>query len=524
MIALESDDRTLSVGAVRALAMRATASGGAKGHQRLIERFANLSVEAQAALNDVPLRAPLYESLRAMINQRTPRLARRAVEVAVAWQATDVLPAIVDAMLWPDSHEYRSVFAAAVLQLTETLAEAIDYYDSSVTLDNAFPHPADPAFARRAAVNALATALNQYAKHEASEVIDALLLLTPSDEPALIDAICNPNHAAHTPLLFALEMSTSPGAIAVLAAALGDCGAPQALLEVASNRCDEAGLTGILNRLSYPLGARLRDNVTRIESFAWLEPSRYSLLLELTGPAQATAVSLAAASSVSRRRLADVVELLLRDGQPEGRVAACRAIESMPDHVAHAPLSLALESPDPAVVAAAVRLLRRKEYPQATGMLVEMLDHANFGIRTAAQASLSGLSFALFRDQLPQIAPEARPRVGKLIAKADPLASTSLRAELGAGAAERRIRALEMVELTGLVGELVDELIAHMQHDTDTGVRAEAARLLSKAPPLPNVVEALEAAHKDRSPAVRKASGDSLMAIGYAPATLEEAT
>lgn len=509
VVALGSSDPSLRVGAVRALAMRESSDG----HRKLVEGYAKLPPDAQAALLDVPTRAPLLGSLIEMINPRTPRLAKRAVEVAIAWGTVAVLPATVEALGWPDNGLHAPLFADAVLKMSRQLEEAVREYDPTVKKTAESERPEDPAFARRAAVNALAAALDNYEEHSRHEVLEAMLLLTPSDEPALLRAFRDPTHAAHEPLLLALRTSSSNGAIGVLAGALGDSRAPQALLNVVAERCDAHGLGSLFERVGYPVGTRYRDNVRRIEGFAWLQKDGVGVLSQLSGPAQATAITLAAASESSRRRLAEAVSLLLESEHAEGRLASARAIDSLPAHLATEPLQAAVVSEDAAVVTVGARMLRRKEYPGAAAVLVALLDHPDKRVRSAAQSGLGELTFSLFRDQVDQIPAESRRRVGQLVAKADPMAVASLRGELASGAAERRMRSLELIELMGLTIDLVEVLIVRLQTDNDTGVRAEIARLLGRSSALPSILEALEEGQADPSPAVRKASGEGLLAI-----------
>ncbi|MEO0531418.1 MAG: hypothetical protein AAF266_12715, partial [Planctomycetota bacterium] len=120
LVALESSDAALRVGAVRALAMR----DDPIGHRGLVERYPHLPADARAAIIDVPRRAPLAETLPTMIRANTPKLARRAAELAVAWSATPTLPAIIEATQWPAS-DLTKAFADAALSLARLLEERV---------------------------------------------------------------------------------------------------------------------------------------------------------------------------------------------------------------------------------------------------------------------------------------------------------------------------------------------------------------------------------------------------------------
>ena len=400
---------------------------------------------------------------------------------------------------------------------------AVEHYDPHTPADRGCYAP-DPAFLRRPAVNALIAALETYDVHRQLDLLQALLLLTPGDEPALLHVLQDERHAAHAALLAALRTSRCRGAIGVLAAALTDLGSPQSLLEIAAQRCDRDGLAALLTHIGYPIGLRVRENCHRLMSFAWVEESRREVIGDLPAPLQATAVQLAAASQADPGDVARVIELVLGSDDHNARLAACRAIESLPSRVAIDPIRRALESDDPSVVAFAAKMLRAKNFPGATSVLVGMLSDPDAKIRSAAGKSLRELSFAAFRDSYQELPAASQVVVGKLVGKADPMAAPMLRSELGSGAVGRRLRALELIGLTGLGDELAEHLIDCVTNDNDLGVRVEAAGLLGELAASEEAVEALTQATAARSTALRTAAEKSLRRLAdRSPAELTEA-
>lgn len=506
-VALESSVAALRLGAVRALAIR----GDEAGHRRLVDLWPRLPADARAALGDLPLRSSLSETLPKLITPDASKLARRASEMAVALGVVEALPAIVAAAAQPRA-QYAAALAADAYQLALRLTDAVDRYDPYATTDRT-PHDSDPAFARRAAVNALIAAMDSYGEHRQLELLQSLLLLTPGDEPACLRVLRDERHAAHDALLDSLRTSSCRGAIEILAVALTDLRAPKQLLEIASQRCDRAGLEALLRHVGYPIGLRVRENCHRLASFAWLEEGRRDVLGALSGPARATAVQLAAASQADRRAVASMIQLVLGSGDHAACLAASLAIETLPPRLAVEPIRVALEVDDPAVVAAAARMVRKKDYPGGTALLVGLLDHPDTKVRSAAGSSLRELSFSAFRDSFEEIPAASRQVVGRLVGKADPLAAATLRAELGSGAVARRLRALEWVGLMGLGDALLDAVLGCLANDKDIGVRVEAASLLAELTPLPEVIEALVAAVDSRSSAVRAAAQSSVQRL-----------
>lgn len=507
VIALDSEEPALRAGAARAIALR----HDRVGHRALIERLHRLPADTQGALRDVPRDGPLTASLIGMIRADLPRLSRRAVQVAADWGIVDVLTAAVESAQWPT--DFADAIATDVLRLAKKLEQAIRHYDPSDAAQ-AETRPVDPAFARRAALNALLKSLNLEGSRRPPQLLDALLLLTPGDEPGLWTALHDETHPAHEELNSALQTSQCRGALGVLAQAIRDPRSPRRVLRLATERCDRAGLEKLLGLLGSPLGVRVRESCRRIEGFAWLEPTRVGVLALLSGPAQATALEIAAASSAKPRRLVEAILVVLQSEAPEARLSACRAIEALPSHLAIEPLQQALESGETAVTAQAAKLLRPKDFPDATGRLIRLLDDPDRGVQAVAQQALRELSFATFRDHLHEMTEDQQSRVGRLISKADPLASATLKAELGSGAASRRVEALRLLELMGVASELVGPLTQSLLTDTDTGVRAEAARLLGGVESTPMVTAALKQCLDDRSSAVRSAVESSLGRLG----------
>ncbi|TWT93375.1 hypothetical protein Pla108_38690 [Botrimarina colliarenosi] len=504
LIALQSEEPALRLGAVRVLALREDVAG----HRKLVEAFSQLPADAQAALRELPETTPLAEALPSLIRPEAPKLARRGSEVAAALGLTEALPAIVTvALACPD--DLSGALAADALLLAVRLEERVRHYDPAVHAGEG-PRPQDPAFARRAAVNALVTALDRFGEHGEHDLLQALLLLTPGDEPALLRALRTDTHPAHDALQTALQTSSCPGAISILAALLADLRSPQALLEIVAERYDRAGLTALLTLVGYPVGLRVRENCQRLGFFSWLEPDRVAVLADLSGPAQATAIQLASASQASRSALASAILTVLASEHAVARLAACRAISVLPTRLAEEPLWRALQAADPAVVATAVRMVRKKDYPNATTVLVAMLESPDAPVRDAAGKTLQELSFTAYRDSLHDLPPEVRGDVGRLVGKADPLAVASLRSELGAAAVSRRLKALELIGLMDLANVLVDSLTETLVADKDLGVRVECAQLLGSVTPTTEVIDALVEAVGSRASALRRAAQECL--------------
>lgn len=506
--ALESDEAPLRCGAVRALAMRGDSASG----RALVEKFHRLPADARAALKNVDHNAPFAGTLLKFIRPTTPRLARRAIGVAVEWGLSDALPLTVEAATWPDC-PYAGEFAAEALRLASDVEQQMQAYDPHVDRDEA-SRPADPAFVRRASVNALTKALSRFAEHGHQTLVDALLLLTPSDEPALHESLRDEDHPAHAAVLESLRTSPCHGVLGVLAGALSDLRSPDSLLQIAAQRGDPEGLEQILSQVGSPVGLRVRENCHRVSCFAWVGPERCDVLLNLSGKAQAAAAQMAAASSCDPRDVVATLNAIIEWGDAPGPLMACRAIRLLPEGMATEPLGLALMVSDPAVIAAATQQLRQKGFPDATSVLVQLLNHGSSEVQRAAGRSLRELSYPKFRDIAPGLSVSDQRTVGQLVGKADPLAVPSLRSELHAGPVSRRLLALEMIDLMNLVDDLAIDIAEQLLRDNDIGVRVEATQLLGRATPSDTVLKALVQVAGNSDGSVKSAAQSSLAMFG----------
>jgi HEAT repeat protein len=493
--ALDAAAPDIRIGAVRAIALRPDL----RGHDALAGRFESLTPDEQDELVACPQRATMRSTMGRLVTARRGAAARQVVELAVRLGEVTALPAVVEVACSPD-HPAGAAAATATLDLAKLLWHRLERRD---------PELPDPAFVRRPAVNALAKGVDQFAKHRRVEIIEAMLYLSPHDEPTLVRAMRDKSHPASGAIRDALRAATGEGVTALLAAILRDTTSADDLLMIATQRSDLAGLEGLHSRLGWPLGVRVAMNAARIGALPWLAEQRRDVVLSLSPVAQASAIEFAAATQSPRDAVAAAIGLVLERGTDIGRTAAAKALATVPARLAAAPLMKAIDDPLAGVARAAAALLRSKDVPDATRILIGKLDDSDESVRRAAQRSLSELSYATYRDHYHDLSPDERRRAGALVAKADPLALASLKAELTAGAVDRRLRGLELVEAMGVAEPLWQALLARLD-DRDAAVRAEASRLLGEVPPRDAVIAALAQRARDRSSAVRSAAASAL--------------
>jgi HEAT repeat protein len=173
-----------------------------------------------------------------------------------------------------------------------------------------------------------------------------------------------------------------------------------------------------------------------------------------------------------------------------------------------------VDDEDPQVVAAAAAQLRRRSIPGVLPRLIEMLDSPHAPIRKAARKGLGEFSFKRFLNTFDMLDDEVRESTAALVKKVDPQTLPLLYAELASNARSRKLRALSIAMVMGVVPQLED-LITGLLQDEDHIVRADAATALAKGDSRGSLA-ALCAAIHDRAATVRDAAMKSLEERGHA--------
>jgi HEAT repeat protein len=221
---------------------------------------------------------------------------------------------------------------------------------------------------------------------------------------------------------------------------------------------------------------RVLENFRKLKQVHWLD-NRREVLLELDGRAQRVAIEVAKSGCVERTTYLSLLKFLLRQGDPEGRRAACDALAGFRDRQTDQLIIQTLQDSDPRVQAAAVRQLRDRGFHDAMERLVQLLDHRAPEVRDAARSSLAEFNYSRYRSVFDTLDDHSRQKIGRLVAKVDPSATRRLGEDLASPALSTKMRALEMTQFMEAADEVFDRL-AQMVYDPDVGVRAEAVAAL----------------------------------------------
>ena len=266
---------------------------------------------------------------------------------------------------------------------------------------------------------ALERSLGSHAQVPRPEIVDAFLMLAPVDNRVLLQIIREPNHPCHAQMVSTLATSELPTIMERLVALLRDTDAPPAVLEAIARRTDPPFVNFLLRELKHPVPLRVLHNMKRLRSVAWLEADRH-MLLELDGRRQATAVALAMASDIRRDAMLELLDA--GAAQWPGRGATSKLPGPGEIRRTRSRTSwccAALNDPDVAVQAAAVRQLRPRRLPNALQMLVARLDAPSIEVRDAARSSLAEFNFVRYRAMFDLLDEHAVRTTGALVRQVD---------------------------------------------------------------------------------------------------------
>jgi HEAT repeat protein len=320
----------------------------------------------------------------------------------------------------------------------------------------------------------------------------------------------NPRHACHEPVVAALATSRAPATIARLIRLLCDTDAPLVILQVIARRTDRDFIRALFANLKPPVPLRALHNMKRLNSVAWLEIEA-PLLLDLNDRAQALAVELAAASSITPDALFNLVLLMMEKGLTEARRASCRALAKIDGPEATALVVGALNDPDEGVRATAVRQLRPRNVPGALQTLVPLLDCRSTEVRGAARTALAEFNFARYRAKFDLLDETSARTTGMLVRKVDTGARAGLIEELASPSITARHRAIEMAVAMGATQDVCEQLIA-LSRGENAGIRRDAVIALGRCAGA-KVEKAIRISMEDAHQSVRDAASDALAAM-----------
>ncbi len=370
----------------------------------------------------------------------------------------------------------------------------------------------DPETIRYCVLESLERSVERFREHQRAELLEAFVVLAGPHSTSLVSILDNPLHPCYKSVVHTLTTSLNPNVLQLLLAMLATKDAPQIVRTVASKRTDRQFAELLLEMPLDPKCMPQKRNLSKIKSFACLE-SHELICTEFLPAQQAAAVKLVAASGGHDDHKLDLIEVVLRHGALEGRIAAAGALGHIMGQRASKLVLQALDDADGAVQTLAVRQLRERRIPGTMSRLIQLVDSPNDDVSAAAREALSEFSFDNYTSRFDVLDEEARRAMGKRVAKVDHTAVDRLKQDLANPIRRTRLRALEMGTAMNVLPLVADALIERLQ-DEDHLVRVAAAEALQycKASDVRNAL--VTAAGADKSIAVQNAAKNSLRSLG----------
>jgi HEAT repeat protein len=503
--ALQSSSAAVRTGTIRAIVRRPDVDS----HRLLIRRFTELREDERAVLAEAHRAMPhhMARALKAAVSGSDIAICSNACQIIAQSLDFELFQVLVAAVEDP-KHRGMADVTACLMRLASAVDAELTAWSTDSVDGKRDGH--DPSFTRRHLLAALERSLADYARHEPRELIDAFLLLAPSDHALLQNILHNPRHVCHEPVVAALATSRAPGIVVRLVRLLCDTDAPPVALQAIATRTDRDFLRALFAELKPPVSLRVLHNMKRLSSVAWLE-AEAALLLDLNGRAQAVAIELAVASSITPDALFNLLSLMMRKGLTEARRAGCRALAKIESPEAVDLVVGALHDPDEGVRAAAVRQLRPRNVPGALQTVVPLLDCRSTEVRDAARTALAEFNFARYRAKFDLLDETSARTTGMLVHKVDAGARAGLIAELASPSITARHRAIEMAVAMGATQDVCEQLVA-LSRSENAGLRRDAIAALGRCVGAKSE-NAIRAALEDAHQSVRDAASDALAVI-----------
>jgi hypothetical protein len=280
--------------------------------------------------------------------------------------------------------------------------------------------------------------------------------------------------------------------------------------KIIGTRTDPEFICHLLRWFPKRLSDNQQKNFQQIESVAWLNP--FSMKLDMI-PAglQKFLIEFVNATGLPGDHKLSVQEWVVRNGRPEGRLAAADVLSTMNTSMVHDIIFDSLDSEEGDVQAWATSQLRSQGIPEAFSLLVDRLDSPMEVVQNTAREELESFNVERMLTLFEHLDPTVCLRAGALIQKIDPDCIKNLQQELNNPISRKRIRAAKGAQAMGLHLAAISTFI-EMLEDGDAMIRRTAVEILATIP-TEESAHALRLVLDDSSARVREAARSALERI-----------
>lgn len=494
--ALSGRDFTTFDNVVRALIERRNKSG----HHAVVALWHVMPTESRRHF--AAGRGRMAVAMREAVQSPDDQLFANSCDIAESIDEFDLLPALVSLAERSESPRAKPALRVAqrlVSRLEEMTHASRDARDRQNT-----------DMIRQGVLECLERSVERFRTHRRVELIEMFVALSGSENLSLRAILESPHHPCFATVVEILSRSDSPAVIGLVAEQLPNPEAPQVVRSVCSKRIDAKFLSALLTTPLDWSNPNTAKALARLKAIACLEPANFTAA-SFSDDQQVTAMRVLAATSAADEDKLDLAGRLLAEGSPAARQAACLALQPIAGQRANELVLRALDDPDSQVQLAAAKQLRERHIPGTVAKLLDLTDSPHANVQQAACEALPEFTVDGLLEKFDSLTDEQRKSTAVLLVRVDRTAPARLALELQSAAARKRLRAIEIVAITGLAPQVADALVERLE-DEDHLVRAAAAEALGRCTSQ-DVRDALLAALGDRSPAVQLAARNSLRTI-----------
>lgn len=505
---LSSRDRSMRENALTAILNRRVCSG----HKVLIENWHNWSDRWRTKIAERSAR--VANAMRNALISEDPQLQKNGCDSVLWCREYDLSPTLLAAAIERDDEVGRRA-GATLLQLCELLYE--DLHGPKT-----IRRRRDPSLVKRHVSRELSSAMhNPQAAHN-PEVVESFLLLTSKDNTSLRQSLDSRSAARYKEITHILKTSQRPGVMRLVCELLQVQRIPVGATDVISERCDVPFVRRLLKSFDEHPTESINRNVARVKTLAWLDPQR-SVLAALNDEEQAIAVDFVCKSGVDEERTMQYLREVMENGKVGGRAAVAKAVRDVNGFEGNTLLLKAIDDESPIVQKTVLPIFRERSIPGAVTRLGKLIDSPDRELREEVRLCLAEFTFQRFLDTFDSLDEETRWRTGELVVKIDDTVHERLVEELDSTSRMRRVKALQIAPMVGLVDAVVNQVF-ELMHADDDFTRAEAATALGFAS-APSAQATLQAAANDSNSLVSQAARDALARLaGPEPAPAAEMT
>jgi HEAT repeats len=445
--------------------------------------------------------------VRACLHSEDRRLRMNGLTLLCEIEEYRALPALLPLLDAPDE-DLRNGAGRAIRDLAERLYWHLQF-GIQPRVGETVPHdPSSGKFLRDAQrvrhqmLGDLDAAVQRHPDRICREVVEASLILGVAGTTSLRRLLIEGSETLRQVALGVLVNETHPGVLRLICESLGENHLYPAVISAVEQRSDAAFVRYFLGHWPREITLFQRKSLERIGEARWLWPEHLSAEV-ITPERQRPLAEFVVLSGLTESRKLEILEWLVRNGGPEGRLAATQVLVEYEHGEVRNVVLEGLRAEETHVQVWATEQLRAWSIPNAMELLLGRLDSPSPEVRQAARGELGDFDMMRVLDLFPHLEARLYASVGQVVRKTDPRCLETLANEMRHAIRRRRVLAAHAALAFQMQVEVFDALF-DMARDPDNLIRRTAADVLGSID-TPEALAVLNDLRHDPSQRVREA-------------------